>query len=155
MKIIDKIDRYLGEGTEDIKAEHEGVLSVPSDKKVTELGVEHFVERAKKVGRGKVVKALMNLYRWNKNNNQELSSWAKDMQEKVSAALDKDKKKKVNEAMVSVDDIMAWENGEMDAKAEKTFFQKLIDTGMAYQLQGMYGRRAQELIKAGVCKAKK
>jgi hypothetical protein len=97
MKIIEKIERYLSEGTEDIKAEHEGLLQVPPGKKVTDLGADHFIALAQKIGRAKVIHGLMNLYRWNKGkegNKGELADWAKSMQEKVSAALDKNLKQK-------------------------------------------------------------
>jgi hypothetical protein len=46
--------------------------------------------------------------------------------------------------------IMAWEEGQMDLPAEVDFFQHLIDTGLINRLQGMYGRRAQRLIDAGL-----
>jgi len=48
-----------------------------------------------------------------------------------------------------VDDIIAWENGGMKRDQEIQFFQKLVDTGLAWHLQGMYGRRAQQLINEG------
>jgi hypothetical protein len=47
--------------------------------------------------------------------------------------------------------IIAWETGEMDMEEEVEFFQKLIDNGMAWTLQEMYGRQAARLIKAGYC----
>jgi len=50
---------------------------------------------------------------------------------------------------MSVSDIIAWENGEMTEKEEIKFFQKLIDSGQVWHLQGMYGRRAMELIELG------
>lgn len=50
---------------------------------------------------------------------------------------------------VTVDEIMAWEGGEMDYETEIAFFQKLVDTGMAWQLQGSYGRHATRLIETG------
>ena len=50
-----------------------------------------------------------------------------------------------------LDDIMAWEGGEMSAEEEREFFQRLINNGMAWRLQGCYGRRAQQLIECGAC----
>lgn len=49
--------------------------------------------------------------------------------------------------------LMAWENGELDEAQEAALFQSLIDSGLAWSLQGMYGRRAMDLINAGVCHA--
>lgn len=51
-----------------------------------------------------------------------------------------------------VDKIMAWESGEMTDEEIIEFFQELVDTGMAWELQGMYGRAAQALIDAGYIK---
>ena len=48
--------------------------------------------------------------------------------------------------------IIAWESGEMDTKEEVIeFFQELIDNGMAWTLQGTYGRTSKALIEAGYC----
>lgn len=55
--------------------------------------------------------------------------------------------------MPDITKIMAWENGEMDEEDEAAFFQQLVDTGLAFSLQGMYGRRAMALIKAGTVRA--
>lgn len=63
------------------------------------------------------------------------------------------KSEKTSSATISalVDDVMAWEQGEMSEEDEVVFFQGLIDSGMAWQLQGTYGRTAQGLIDAGLC----
>jgi len=53
------------------------------------------------------------------------------------------------------DKIISWEGGTMSAKEEVKFFQELVDSGLAWQLQGMYGRRAMDLIRAGLVKPKK
>jgi hypothetical protein len=50
-------------------------------------------------------------------------------------------------------DIMAYENGEMSEPEIIDFFQYLVDTGMAWQLQGHYGRTATALIETGAINA--
>ena len=47
--------------------------------------------------------------------------------------------------MNQLGNIIAWENGEMDIEQEFNFFVDLVNTGLVYQLQGMYGRRARDL----------
>ena len=45
--------------------------------------------------------------------------------------------------------------GSQDATEDEVVaaWQHLIDTGLAWQLQGFYGRMARELIEHGVCAA--
>jgi hypothetical protein len=50
-----------------------------------------------------------------------------------------------------VNKIIAFESGEMSSDEQIEFFQELIDTGMAWSLQGCYGRAALRLIDAGLC----
>ena len=50
-----------------------------------------------------------------------------------------------------VDDIIKYEQGDMTDPETIVFFQQLIDTGMAWTLQGYYGRHAASLIEAGLC----
>lgn len=48
-----------------------------------------------------------------------------------------------------VDQIMAYELGELSEEETIEMFQSLVDSGMAWQLQGSYGRMARDLIEAG------
>lgn len=50
-----------------------------------------------------------------------------------------------------VDYIIAYECGELSEEKTIELFQHLIDTGLAWRLQGHYGRTAMALIEAGVC----
>ena len=53
-----------------------------------------------------------------------------------------------------VSSIIAYEGGEMSDEEVVEFFQTLIDNGMAWTLQGSYGRMAMRLIEAGYCHRK-
>lgn len=46
-------------------------------------------------------------------------------------------------------EIVAYEEGELDSTEIVQLFSKLIKSGMAWQLQGMYGRQAMTLINSG------
>lgn len=43
----------------------------------------------------------------------------------------------------------AWEAGMLSDEETIELFQQLVTTGLAWQLQGIYGRTAQRLIDAG------
>jgi hypothetical protein len=47
--------------------------------------------------------------------------------------------------------IMDYEAGTMDQDDIIPFFQRLIDSGLAWKLQGSYGRTAHSLIMSGEC----
>lgn len=53
-----------------------------------------------------------------------------------------------------VQNIVRYEGGEMDEEEAIAFFQGLVDTGVAWQLQGHYGRTAKHLIEAGLVRLK-
>lgn len=46
--------------------------------------------------------------------------------------------------------LIAFEEGELDFQETVDLFQALVDTGLAWQLQGSYGRAAQAFIDAGL-----
>jgi hypothetical protein len=48
-----------------------------------------------------------------------------------------------------VDKIMAYEDGEMSDDEIIAFFQELVDSGLAWELQGSYGRTASMLLLQG------
>lgn len=50
-----------------------------------------------------------------------------------------------------VGQIIAYENGELDEDQTIELFQGLINSGLAWSLQGSYGRAARGLIEAGHC----
>jgi len=54
-----------------------------------------------------------------------------------------------------VNKIIDYESGNMTDDEIISFFQELIDSGIAWTLQGHYGRTAQSLIESGYCHNRK
>ena len=55
--------------------------------------------------------------------------------------------------MPNIEQIIRFENGEMDFDEVVTFIQDGIDKGWVWRLQGFYGRTARDLIEAGHCES--
>lgn len=49
-----------------------------------------------------------------------------------------------------VDRLMRYDEGELSEQEYLELFQYLVDTGMAWTLQGSIGREAMRLLKAGL-----
>jgi len=47
-------------------------------------------------------------------------------------------------------EIIAYESGALDEEGTLELFQHLVNTGLAWKLQGHYGRTAASLIEAGL-----
>jgi hypothetical protein len=58
-------------------------------------------------------------------------------------------KKEVTKRYDITGDIIAYENGELNDEQVIGLFQYLVDSGLAWTLQGHYGRMAKALIEAG------
>ena len=49
-----------------------------------------------------------------------------------------------------INELMAFENGELGVDDTVDLFQRLVNSGLAWQLQGFYGRTASRLINEGL-----
>ena len=54
--------------------------------------------------------------------------------------------------MTMIDNIIRYEEGDMSEEEMIQFFQGLVNTGLAWSLQGHYGRTAMHLIEQGLVK---
>ena len=52
---------------------------------------------------------------------------------------------------LTIDKILDYEDGKLNETEEIGLFQELINSGLAWQLQGSYGRTAEVLIQKGLC----
>lgn len=52
----------------------------------------------------------------------------------------------------TLDRIIAFEQGELNAHEIVLLFQDLVNSGLAWELQGNYGRMTMELIDQGIVK---
>jgi len=57
----------------------------------------------------------------------------------------------VNPTVPGITQLMEYEDGELDDEQIITLFQRLIDCGLAWKLQGHYGRAAKVMVEAGLC----
>lgn len=53
--------------------------------------------------------------------------------------------------MSETDQIIEYENGDLSEEATIVMFQAAINSGLAWKLQGSYGREAMAMIEAGLC----
>lgn len=73
----------ITEQTANIDVENPGLLEVPEGKSIEDLPVSHFKSLIDKKGRNAIIRGITNLEVWNKNDDPELSKWAKDMKNKI------------------------------------------------------------------------
>lgn len=59
-----------------------------------------------------------------------------------------------NDNLIPITDAVLIAEGVIEVEDESTYYeawQRLIDTGLCWQLQGWFGRTAANLIEAGIC----
>jgi hypothetical protein len=61
---------------------------------------------------------------------------------------------KIEESFDLISNIIAFESGELEENDIIELFQHLVNTGLAWSLQGSYGRTASALIDAGLVEGK-
>jgi hypothetical protein len=72
----------------------------------------------------------------------------------VGAVKEGKKMKKSKEVpQPSIGELIAFEDGSLSQDDTVSLFQRLIDCGLAWKLQGCYGRTAKALIDQGLCTA--
>jgi len=85
-ELFEAVDKVLDEETDTskIKAKNPGILEVPSDKHFYQMPLSHYINLAKRIGKPAVMRALLNLERWNKNRAPEISKKAREIIDRLS-----------------------------------------------------------------------
>jgi hypothetical protein len=66
--MLQKLDEeFLYEKGPKVEVEHEGILDIPEGKSFNDMPISHFKNLMGKKGRAPVMRALLNLERWNKD----------------------------------------------------------------------------------------
>jgi len=73
------LDVLVEQDTEKIKVEHPGILEIPKTKKFWDMPLRHYLSLGNKKGKGAVMKALLNLERWNKKEEPKVSKAARNI----------------------------------------------------------------------------
>jgi hypothetical protein len=53
--------------------------------------------------------------------------------------------------MPDVGEVLAYEEGGLDAESTARMMQNMINSGMAWRMQGSYGRACMDMIESGRC----
>lgn len=63
--------------TDNIGVKNPGILDLPQGKNFWDVGLNHYISLGKSKGKSAIMKALLNLERWNKNDNPKISQMAR------------------------------------------------------------------------------
>jgi len=74
---MQKIANFLS--AVNIKVKNPGILEIPEDKRFDKMPLSHYKSLMKKKGRAQIMRALLNLERWNKNDDPDIAEKARKL----------------------------------------------------------------------------
>lgn len=77
MSLFNELLKLMEVDTTQIKVKHPGILEIPEGKHFWEMPLKHYINLAKKKGKAAIMRALLNLERWNKRKNPAISKKAR------------------------------------------------------------------------------
>lgn len=88
---------------------------------------------------------------WGYNPGRDITAELSREEEAQAQHLLKQDEKRKNH--VTANELLAYEQGELEYDECVQLFQKLVNSGLAWKLQGAYGRTAATLIEQGIIEA--